>query len=91
MIVRLPFSIRMPLPKVEVANALFTRSVSTRRPFAKVEVALASTVRTSAMESVEEAERCSATVSMLLIVELADTIMPIVVDGVRKSPLLSPM
>ena len=86
-----PFSIVSPLPKVELAAVLFTLRVSTRRPAAMVEVAVASTVRTSATESVLLAERCSATVSMLFMVEEAAIMMPTVVEGVRKSPLLSEM
>ena len=71
-----PFSIRIPFAKVLVALPLSTRKVSTRRPFAKVLVAVASTVRTSATESVLLAERCSATVSMLFMVELAVLMKP---------------
>ena len=70
-----PPSILIPLPKVEVAVEPTSRE-STWRPFANVEVAVASTVSMPAIETVEDAESAPPMVRLLAMVEDAWDIKP---------------
>ena len=66
-----PFSIRIPLPKVEVAEVESTSMAPfmLRPELVKVEVALPRTVRILPMSTVDEAENAPSTLKFAVAVE----------------------